>query len=152
LSSMNAFLTSTNPEYRRVQQELTSLRSGLSKLENGRSDDNDATPPQKSVGLENIKLLRDVKYNQMLYELLAKQYEVARLDEAKEAVVVQVLDPAIEPERKASPRRVLIAIVSAIGGLFLTLLWVFLVEAKHSLIRLPGGAAKWDELKNLLKS
>ena len=151
LSSMNAFVTSVNPEYRRAQEELTSLRAELSKFENGRPEINEGTA-QKSVGLENIKLLRDVKYNQMLYELLAKQYEVARLDEAKESVVVQVLDPAIEPERKASPKRVLITIVSAMGGLFLTLLWIFGVEAVRSLRRLPGGAAKWDELKNLLKN
>jgi tyrosine-protein kinase Etk/Wzc len=152
LSSMNAFLTSANPEYHRVQEELSSLRAELSKLENGRVGADENTSPQKSAGLENIKLIRNVKYNQMLYELLAKQYEVARLDEAKDGLVVQVLDSAIEPERKSSPRRVLIAVVFAMAGLFLTLLWIFAVEAKRSLVRLPGGAAKWDELRNLLKN
>lgn len=152
LSSMSAFLTSTNPDYRRTQETLASLQAELSKLENGRPGDNQAVSSQKSVGLENIKLLRDVKYDQMLYELLAKQYELARLDEAKQGAVVQVLDPAIEPERKTSPKRVLITVVSAMVGLFVTLLWIFAVETKRNLVGLPGGAAKWDELKNLLKN
>lgn len=151
LSAMSAFLTSSNPEYRRTEEQLASLRAELSKLENGRSDSGASAEGRKSVGLENIKILRDLKYYQMLYELLAKQYEVARLDEARDSAVIQVLDPAIVPERRASPKRGVIAVAAAMFGLFLAILTVFASEAHRGLLRLPNGAARWEEFKLHLK-
>lgn len=147
LSSMSAFLTPSNPEYRRAHEQLVSLRAELSKLENGRPEAGNASPGSHSVGLQNIQVLRDVKYYQMLYELLAKQYEVARLDEARDSAVIQVLDPAIEPEKKAGPKRGLISVIAAMVGLLLTLFGILSVEAKRGLLRLPGGEARWKELK-----
>lgn len=147
LSSMSAFLTSSNPEYRRTQEQLASLRTELSKLENGRAD---GTSDEKSAGLENIKILRDLKYYQMLYELLAKQYEAARLDEARDSAVIQVLDPAIEPEKRSSPKRALIAVVAAMFGLFLSILTVFLIELHRKLLQLPGGALRLQEFRSEL--
>jgi tyrosine-protein kinase Etk/Wzc len=142
LSSMRAFVTTSNPEFLRAQEELTSLRSELSKLENGRPGL--ASVPdesgKKQVGLENIKLLRDVKYYQMLYELLAKQFEVARLDEAKDSAVIQVLDPATEPERKFKPKRALIVIFSALLALVL--------ETYKRFSTSPGRFAQLVELKS----
>jgi tyrosine-protein kinase Etk/Wzc len=110
LASMKAFVTADNPEYRRVVEELSSLRNELAKLQNGRPSESTGQPV--SGGLENIAMLRDVKYYQMLYEVLAKQYEMARLDEAKDHAVVQVLDPAVTPERRARPKRALIVLIA----------------------------------------
>lgn len=153
LSSMRAFVTTTNPDYRRVEEELISLRAELWKLENGRPAKN-GRPPQRaqnSVGLENIKILRDVKYHQMLYELLAKQYEAARLEEAKDPSIIQILDPAITPERKFKPKRVVILTLSAVLALITALVWSFIAEAKHRALRLPGGTLRWTELKSYLR-
>jgi tyrosine-protein kinase Etk/Wzc len=135
LNSMRAFVTTANPDFARVQEELNSLKEEFSRLENGRPTRGVAAadpeqPGQKQAGLENIRLLRNVKYYQMLYELLAKQYEAARLDEAKQGSVVQVLDPAVEPERKYKPKRLLIVAIAGLVALFLALLWSFLSEAK----------------------
>jgi uncharacterized protein involved in exopolysaccharide biosynthesis len=65
-----------------------------------------------SVGMEYLRKLRDVKYNETLYTLLAKQYELARLDEARDAVVIQVIDKAVQPERKVKPKRAIIVAMS----------------------------------------
>jgi uncharacterized protein involved in exopolysaccharide biosynthesis len=62
----------------------------------------------------------------MLYELLAKQYEVARLDEAKESSIIQVLDPAVEPEKKFKPKRALIVLITFALGLLGTLGWIYM--------------------------
>jgi uncharacterized protein involved in exopolysaccharide biosynthesis len=70
-----------------------------------------------------------VKYYEFLYELLAKQYELAKIDEAKDATVVQVMDKAIEPDRKSRPRRALIVLVSACVALLLGILGAFVREA-----------------------
>ena len=150
LGSMQAFVTENNPEYRRAREELLSLRAELVRLENGRpAAQGDNGGPQ---GLENIQTLRDVKYYQMLYELLAKQYEVARLDEAKEASVVQVLDPALEPERKFKPKRLLIGAMAALVTLLVAIAIAFLREAKQRALRTPAGAANWRALQAQMRS
>jgi uncharacterized protein involved in exopolysaccharide biosynthesis len=152
LNSMKAFVTTSNPEYRRVEEELNSLRSELSKLENGRVIAGvDAQPNRDQNGFENIKLLRDVKYYQMLYELLAKQYEVARLDEAKEPSVIQVLDPAIAPERPFKPKRTLIVMLSTLIALVVAVFGAFICEAKDRALLLPGAAIKWNEFKSYMR-
>lgn len=146
LNSMKAFVTDNNPEYKRVQQELNSLRSELAKLENGRPVAASDTDPKK--GFENIKLLRDIKYYQALYELLAKQYEMARLDEAKDASIIQVLDPAVEPERKYRPHRAVIVIMATIFGLFAATIWVMIGEFRRRLLASEQRKVQLGELKD----
>jgi uncharacterized protein involved in exopolysaccharide biosynthesis len=156
LGSMRAFLTPNNPQYKRTEEELSSLRSELSRLENGRAGSaigadsaNANADANKSGGFENIKLLRDVKYYQMLYELLAKQYEVARLDEAKDPSIIQVLDPAVEPERKFKPHRAAIVMLSTFGAFLFAVMAAFVLEGRRKLS--PDSAAQWDELKAQLR-
>lgn len=148
LNSMDAFVTTSNPAYRRAQEELNSLRAELSRLENGRplSDGGPATA-EKQSGLENIKILRDVKYHQMLYELLAKQYEAARLDEAKDSSLIQVLDPAVEPERRTKPKRAIIVLLTGVIAFVIAVLLAMLAEFRAAALRDPVSAAKWKELK-----
>jgi uncharacterized protein involved in exopolysaccharide biosynthesis len=127
---MRTFAAEGNPELQRTQQELEALRRELSRIE--------GSSPLAAVGgggeggtrgLDNLGRLRDVKYYEFLYELLAKQYELAKIDEAKDATVVQVMDRAIEPDRKSKPRRAIIVVVSALVALFVAILWTFLQEA-----------------------
>ncbi|QOY93628.1 lipopolysaccharide biosynthesis protein [Massilia sp. UMI-21] len=150
LSSMRSFVTTSNPEYRRAEQELIGLRSEISKLENGRASAEPAQSAAGQSGLESIKILRDLKYHQMLYELLAKQYEVARLDEAKDPPIIQVLDPAIEPERRSKPRRGLIVILTTFTAFMLAILWAFFREASQRTAASPDGHAKLTALKSYL--
>ncbi len=149
LSSMRAFVTDANPDYRRVQEELNGLRLELSRLENGRGGA--AAGADKTGGLENVKVLREVKYQQMLYELLAKQYEVARIDEAKDPSVVQVLDQAVEPERRARPKRTMIVVLATAIAAFLAIISAFLTEARERTLASPQGAAQWAVLKKYLR-
>jgi uncharacterized protein involved in exopolysaccharide biosynthesis len=101
--------------------------------------------------LRNIKVLRDLKYYQTMYELLAKQYELARLDEARDTPVVQVLDPAIVPERKARPQGALMAISAAMIGLFFAMAVVFFRDTKSRLLQRAGFRQKWLELTSYLR-
>jgi tyrosine-protein kinase Etk/Wzc len=153
LNSIRPFLTPSNPDFRRVEEELSSLRAELSKLENGRKtpDQTSNSPSTAQAGLGSIQLLRDVKYFQMLYELLAKQYEVARLDEAKDPAIVQVLDPAIEPENKFKPRRSFIVLATGVATLAACICWIFLLEAKRKSEASPSMAKHWRELRKYLR-
>lgn len=151
LNSMSAFVTPSNPQFRRAEEQLSSLRAEYRKLENGRSADRNpsvSVQGQPEGGFENIKLLRDVKYLQMLYEILAKQYEVARLDEAKDPSLIQVLDAAVEPERKFAPQRSLIVAVAGMLALVAAIGWAFAAEAYRKVIRTDAGAAQWNEVRS----
>lgn len=148
--SIKAFVTPNNQAYKRSQEDLISLRAELAKLENGNAQG--ASEGGKQVGLESIKVLRDVKYYQMLYELLAKQYEAARLDEAKDASIIQVLDAAIEPERRIFPKRAVIIGVATALAFFAAVLLAVLADAKQRALRNPTSAGHWAELKRKLKT
>jgi tyrosine-protein kinase Etk/Wzc len=150
LKSMQAFVTPNNAEYKRINEEILSMRDALAKLENGAPADAGSSVKETKNGLGNIQVLRDVKYHTMLYELLAKQYEVARLDEAKDIPMIQVLDVALVPERKFKPQRALIAILSAFLGLFIALIYAFVSEN----MKAPKTAEqeeKWRQLRSYLK-
>ncbi len=130
LGSMRTFAAEGNPELQRTQQELEALRRELGRVEGsspiaavGKGE------ASGSSGLDNLGRLRDVKYYEFLYELLAKQYELAKIDEAKDATVIQVMDQAIEPDRKSKPNRSLIVLLAALGAFLLGILAAFIREA-----------------------
>lgn len=125
LQRLKTSATSQNPEVVGQETELASLHSQLSKLERGSSGQRSGDPliPVANVpksGLEYLRALREVKYHETLFEVLSKQYEAARIDEAKEAPVIQVVDYAIPPEKKSGPHRALLtifwAMLSGVAG------------------------------------
>src|SRR5690606_32897261 len=118
LASLRTAATGQNPEVVRQESELASMREQLKKLE-ARQGPQPAGDPMIPIsrlpeaGLAYVRALRDLKYQETLFELLAKQYEIARIDEAKDAPLIQVVDTAIPPERKSWPPRAVFAIAGA---------------------------------------
>jgi uncharacterized protein involved in exopolysaccharide biosynthesis len=152
LGAMRTFAAEGNPELQRTQQELEALRRELSRVEGsssvaaiGRGD------TSGNRGLDNLGLLRDVKYYEFLYELLAKQFELAKIDEAKDATVVQVMDRAIEPDRKSKPRWALVVLVSTLVALFVSILWAFIRETATRARTDPGLILRLDTLRSYLR-
>jgi tyrosine-protein kinase Etk/Wzc len=134
LAAMRTFMTRSNPELKIAVEELTALRGELAKAEQA--------DPGKSTarGSEYIAKYREYKYNEALFELMAKQYELARLDEAREGAVVQLVDAALPPEKKAKPRRGLIAGVAALLSLFLTILLLWVRSSVRAWRRTTNGS------------
>lgn len=128
ISSMRSYAGEGNVDLLQAEQELVGLRAQLTRLGGNTSEDNlmvsKGELPQ--AGLEYIRRMRDVKYNETLFGILARQFETAKLDEAKEGAPVQVVDLALVPDRKSSPRRPLFLLVGLIAGALLTCLWVVL--------------------------
>ena len=94
------------------------------------------------AGLEYLRKFRDVKYYETIFELLAKQFEAAKIDEAKEAAIIQVVDKAIAPDRKSKPKRlVIVMLVTLISG-FVAVLWAFVREARDRAAMDPAQAAR----------
>lgn len=152
LNTMRSFATAQNPESRRMEEEIRGLKNQLSKLEQGSSRNGNGasvvTEKIPEVGLEYIRYARDVKYYESIFEMLAKQFEIAKLDEARDSVAVQVVDVAVAAEKKNGMSRVL----SILAGLFSgSLFAVFLIFAKESIAESrTKNLAKWLELKSKL--
>ena len=131
---LRSFATAQNPDLQRVEEEIRALRIELEKVETSKGSGVDPLMSSGRVpemGTEYLRKLRQLKYNETLFELLSKQYELAKLDEARDAVVIQVIDRAVPPERKSRPKRALIVILATAAMLFLS---VFIV----CFLNIPG--------------
>jgi uncharacterized protein involved in exopolysaccharide biosynthesis len=153
--AMRLFATEQNPGYLRVQQEIGGLRTELARLEkSNRSGGGDIFVPTGRVpeaGLEYLRRLREVKYYETVFELLAKQYEIAKIDEARDASIVQVLDRAVEPDKKSSPQRARIVIVTAILAFIGTLLWALMRDAHERAKDDPEQSRRMNALRELVR-
>ena len=106
----------------------------------------------QETGIEYIRKLRDVKYFETIFDLLARQYEVAKVDEARQGAVVQVVDRAVVPDRKSSPQRALIVLGAAVLGLFFGVVWAFSGEGLSRLSNNPAERSRVEELKGLISA
>ena len=82
--------------------------------------------------------------------LLAKQYELAKIDETNDSGIVQVLDRAIEPDRKSKPKRTLIVILTAMIAGFVAIVWVFIKEANERARMNPEKAEQLNVLRRYI--
>jgi len=122
LAALRGYMTESNPDVMRAQQELAALRFQLS-----RSEQNDSHKPG-SADTEYVAKFRDFKYQETLYELMARQTELAKLDEARDGAVIQVVDVALPPERKSKPRKAMIATLTTLVTFLLMVLVVFVKQ------------------------
>ncbi len=156
LQATKTFATEQNPDAMRLQEEINSLRGQLSKLENdpraaqlGAGNLQAGKVP--AVGLEYARRLRDVRFNETLYELLTKQYEAARIDEAKAAPLIQVVDRAVPPDKKSFPPRVWLTLGFGFMG-FLLACGVSIAERTlDRMEQVPEYAAKVSRFRRMLR-
>jgi tyrosine-protein kinase Etk/Wzc len=145
LASMRTFMTDSHPEFKLALQELAALRAELSKAEQSN------TAKAGGAGGEYVAKYRDFKYHETLFELMAKQYELARLDEAREGAVIQVVDAALPPEKKSKPRRALIMLLAALSVALLMILFLFVHALLLNSAKDPDFGHKLQRLQELLR-
>lgn len=154
IQGMQTYATGENAQLVQAQRELESLRAQLAKLVGSEdSTDGELIIPKGRVpgaSMEYIRRIRDVKYNETIFEILARQFEVAKLDEARQGALIQVVDPAVPPDKRSFPKRGLIVIGSTVlgffSGVFLALIQVGLRRMKDD----PDAAEKIALLKRAL--
>jgi tyrosine-protein kinase Etk/Wzc len=133
LTAMRTFATEANPDVERTRQELAGLRSELARI--GKDHDKKGADVLVSFGkapevsLEFVRRFRDLKYYETLFEVLAKQYEIARIDEAKDATLIQTLDVAVSPDKKSRPLRSVIVLVTVFIALVVAVVLGIVREA-----------------------
>ena len=121
LGAMRNYLTESSPDFKQALSELASLKSELAKAEKDE--------PASQGMSDYVARYREFKYQETMFELFAKQFELAKVDESREGAVIQVLDIAEPPERKAKPKKAMIAIIAALASGFALLLFVFIRSA-----------------------
>ena len=153
LAAMGAFATPQNPDYRQIQQVIIGLRAQLAKLEANSAGSDIKVPTGKlpETGLEFLRKTREFKYQETLFELLSKQFEIAKIDEAKDASLIQVVDKALVPEQKSKPKRSLIVILATMMAFFIGVLLAFFKEAAARASLDPASAERMSLLRRYLR-
>ena len=146
LGSMRNYLTENSPDFKQAMSELGSLKSQLVKAE--KDEPNLAIVVSEG---DYVAKYRNYKYQEALFELFMKQFELAKVDESRDGAVIQVLDPAEPPERKAKPQIASNAIVATIGSGFVVLLYVFIRVALRSSLKNANSQQQILSLKRAFR-
>lgn len=133
LSSMRGYFTENSTDFRQAQRELAALRAQLAKTQHNSPSGGNADYTHR---------YRDFKYHEVLFEQLARQYELAKIDESREGAIIQVVDVAQPPEFKSKPKKSQIAIAAALATGFLLILFVLIRRAIQTASQTPENAAK----------
>jgi capsule polysaccharide export protein KpsE/RkpR len=146
IQAMRQFAADQNPDLERAENELSSLQGQLASMDvDSDRRSGDLVAPRGKVsqaGLEYSKALRELKYREMVQDLLTRQYEAARVDEARQGSQVQVVDPAAVPDRP-SLYRLWILLGALLGALPLALLIAQAAEWAGILRGLRRRSGSW---------
>jgi capsule polysaccharide export protein KpsE/RkpR len=124
LDTLRTSSTDQNPDVIRLNSELEGLREQLRNMESAHKGQHQAGDISISSGslpeaqLDYLRKQRNVQYHTLIFDLIARQFEAARLDEAKASPVIQLLDPALVPDRKSGPFRALWTLAGGVLGFF----------------------------------
>jgi len=144
LGAMRGYLAESAPDFKLAMSELVNLRAQLAKQEK----DSPSTGGKATTEGGYITKYREFKYHETLFELFSKQFELAKVDEAREGAVIQVLDAAQAPDTKAKPKKAMIAIIATLASGFALLLFVFVRKALANAGHVSESAKKMAQLKN----
>jgi len=150
---MRTGATEQNPDVLRLTSELRALRAELARMESTQGG-NPGSAVDLPVGripqaaIDYVRARRELKLQETLLESMLRQFEIAKLDEAKEGPVLQQVDVALPPDYKSKPSRALIVLGATLAALLLSSLWV-IVRRYAALARAqdPDRAAAWQALR-----
>jgi tyrosine-protein kinase Etk/Wzc len=154
IASISAFAAPDNPDLVRARGELEELRGQMAKMQNGVGDapigriELQTIPEKQKQFLDKY---REFLYRNTLQQLMLKQYQAARVDEAKDFALIQVLDPALPPERKSRPHRAIICISVTFLGFLVACFWSFWREGVERSKEDPQYLARLQLLKFYLR-
>jgi uncharacterized protein involved in exopolysaccharide biosynthesis len=141
LQTLRGSLSDNTPEVQQQQNTLAALRGQLARLEQ---------PANAPGGPDYVGKYREFKYQETLFDLFAKQYELARVDESREGGLIQVVDTAAPPERKSKPKRLVIALGAALASGVVLVAVVVLRRLLRTTLADPANAGQVDQLRKAL--
>jgi uncharacterized protein involved in exopolysaccharide biosynthesis len=152
IQGMRSFATEDNPDLVMAKRQLSELQAQLGKLA-GQDTDQFIVPKGKApeAAMEYLRKLRDVKYSEAVFELIAKQFEMAKLDEARQGAVIQVADVAVPPDRKSYPFRTLIVMLVTLLAFFAACGWCIISERFQRMNQNPADRKRLELLRAALR-
>jgi capsule polysaccharide export protein KpsE/RkpR len=148
IRAMREFAANQNPDLVRAQQEAAGMEGQLAAMDaaSDRSTGDLITPKGTvtQAGLDYTRALREVKYRETIQDLLTRQYEGARVDEARQGVQVQIVDPAVVPDRPSSHYRLWILLGAILAALPLALLAARAAEALAIALSMRRRCGSWS--------
>ncbi len=154
IRALSSSETKDNPDMVVVRQQLAGLQAQLAQFTGNTASESDLFVPKGKVpaaALDYVRKLREVKYRETIFQALATQYQLARLDEAKQGAVFQVIDPAVPPDKRSYPHRVILVILSTMLAFSFACMSVWVLEAIRALTRDPEDGPKLSTLINELR-
>lgn len=157
LKVMRTTTTAQNPDVQLLTSELAALRGELARMESSVPANAKAASGPGGIDIpigklpaaavDYVRAAREVKFQETMLASMLRQYEAAKLDEAKEGPVLQQVDVAQPPDRKSKPSRALIVLGATLAALLLSSLFV-IARRYRALIREqnPEAAQAWDRL------
>jgi uncharacterized protein involved in exopolysaccharide biosynthesis len=156
IQSMRSFAAEDNPDLILAKQQLAALQAQLEQMAGSQhdvgSDINLSKGRVTESGMEYLRRFRDLKYHETVFELLAKELEIAKLDEAREGAIVQVVDAAVPPDKKSSPHRLLIVIAVTICAFFVAVFWILVRNNLARAFELPENRQRLETIRRLCKA
>ncbi|MEO7150932.1 MAG: Wzz/FepE/Etk N-terminal domain-containing protein [Burkholderiaceae bacterium] len=150
LKVLRGSATEQNPDVIRLASELRALRAELARMESTQGG-NAGSAVDLPVGrlpeasIDYVRARRELKLQETLLEGMIRQFEIAKLDEAKEGPVLQQVDVALPPDRKSKPARALIVLGATLFALLASMAYVIARGYGAAARALdPGQAAAWQ--------
>lgn len=130
LAALRHSMTDEAPEVKTLLAAISRLRGQMSSM-SGAGEGGGVIPGvgnAPGIGVEYVRRLREFKIQEALFEQLTKQYELAKINEARDSSALQVLDEAVTPTKKSKPKRSLIVILATVTAFFCSIFLVFIQE------------------------
>ena len=137
------------PEVQQQLATLSALRRQLAQAETA-ADAGARGPGATGTGGDYVSTYREFKYQETLFDMFARQYESARVDEAREGAPIQIVDRALRPELRSAPRRGLMMLLAAVGGFVGVAAWTLARHVWRGAAADPRRAAKVARLRAAL--
>jgi uncharacterized protein involved in exopolysaccharide biosynthesis len=146
------YLADNAPAFKQALKDLVGMRAQLQSATNQdvAQDEANALTGKRLAGSgeDYVERYREFKYQKTMFDLFAKRYEIAQVDEAREGAVIQLVDSALAPDHKSRPKKAFMAVLFALAAGFALLLFVFTRQAWRNDAQTPASAEKLDGLRS----
>lgn len=150
LATLQSQFTDSSQEVKAVKATIANLRGQISSMEGkgGASSSIPSVGSMPQLGQDYVRLMREFKVQEAIFEMLTKQYEISQLNKAKDVAPFQVLQQAKVPEKKSKPVRSTIVLLSGLATAFVLILVVII----HEFSQRMGGEdrERWRRIKGHL--
>ena len=150
LQAAETFASPNNPRIQKLRAEVKGLKEQIQKLEAQATEGSEESfnlSELPDAGMEYLRKMRDQKFYETLYGMLLSQFEQAKMAEAQEPAIIQVIDEAVPPQLKAKPNRKLVVVLATVLGFFLSIFMSFVMEFFSRASDDPERLSKIKDLK-----